>query len=276
MVRWGRPTVVLLAVVAGVLVALAAAGEPMRAATGASRGGELPDWILIVPASGVVLAAIGAVIILREGGGERRPIRRRSILPTLMMIAFAVLIASLIGRPDDGDPLDEEALDPATAAVADPAEAEERTSWPAWMLVAGAGAVVAVALLARRLRASPASTAVAGEGDEPATTAIRTLTASVGALGDADDPRAGVIAAYAQLLEGLGDAGAARRPDEAPFEHVARALQRLGVRPEPLGRLTELFAEARFSTHPITEEHRREAQACLRATLDDLEALSCA
>ena len=67
----------------------------------------------------------------------------------------------------------------------------------------------------------------------------------------------------------------ARRAEEAPFEHVSRALQRLGVRQEPLERLTTLFAEARFSTHRITEQQREEAMACLQACLDDLGTVPC-
>jgi hypothetical protein len=275
MVRWGRPAVVLVAVAAGVLVALAASGEPMRAATG-TQAGELPDWVLVVPVLGVVIAAIGAVIVLREGRGEWRPTRRRSILPTLMMIAFAALLASLIARPDEEDRLDEPS-EPEPTAVADAGEPSERTSWPVWMLVAGAGAVVAIAVLLHR-RSAPRATEALPEDEDaaPGSTAVRVVTSSVDALSAAGDPRSGVIAAYGRLLAGLGDAGAERRSDEAPFEHVTRALRDLGVRAEPLQRLTALFAEARFSTHPITEQHRAEAQSCLQAALDDLESLPCA
>jgi hypothetical protein len=247
----------------------------MRAATG-TQSGELPGWVLIVPVLGVVIAAIGAAIVLREGRGEWRPTRRRSILPTLMMIAFAVLLASLIARPDEEDQPDELA-EPEATAVADAGEPSARTSWPVWILVAGAGAVVAIAVLRHRRSTPRAPEAVMEDEDAaPGATAVRVVTSSVDALGAAGDPRRGVIAAYGQLLAGLGEAGAERRSDEAPLEHVTRALHALGVRAEPLQRLTALFAEARFSTHPITEQHRAEAQSCLQAALDDLESLPCA
>jgi hypothetical protein len=107
---------------------------------------------------------------------------------------------------------------------------------------------------------------------DPAVTALRE---SAGELYAVQDPRAGVIAAYVRLLDGLGGAGVARRTEEAPFEHVSRALRRLGVRHEPLERLTTLFTEARFSTHSITEQQREEAMVCLQACLDDLGTVPC-
>jgi hypothetical protein len=65
--------------------------------------------------------------------------------------------------------------------------------------------------------------------------------------------------------------GAGRQRSEAPFEHMSRVLAMLGVRPEPIERLTTLFAEARFSTHEITEDHRAAAERALAEARADLE-----
>jgi hypothetical protein len=147
-----------------------------------------------------------------------------------------------------------------------------------WTVVAISGliALVAGATRLRRPRPVPVpADAIGPDGDRGVDTAATALRESADELYADEDPRTGVIAAYVRLLDGLGGAGVARRTDEAPFEHVARALRRLGVRPQPLERLTTLFAEARFSTHPITERQRAEAMTCLRACLDDLGTVPC-
>ena len=82
-----------------------------------------------------------------------------------------------------------------------------------------------------------------------------------------------MIACYARLLEGFEGVGAGRRRSEAPFEHMSRVLGTLGVRPEPVERLTSLFAEARFSNHAITETHRTEAERALAEARADLDRM---
>jgi len=84
------------------------------------------------------------------------------------------------------------------------------------------------------------------------------------------DPRTAVIGAYAGLLAALADAGAPRRPEEGPHEHLWRTLGPLGVRRAPVHRLAELFVRARFTPHPITDEHRRAAIAALADAVADL------
>ena len=53
-----------------------------------------------------------------------------------------------------------------------------------------------------------------------------------------------------------------------------RALSTLGVRPEPLRDLTALFAEARFSDHAITEDHRAAAVRALDEARTELQAVA--
>ena len=96
------------------------------------------------------------------------------------------------------------------------------------------------------------------------------LTASLATVAAGDDPRAAIVNAYLQLLEALAEAGGARRQEEAPHEHLNRVLGPLGVRPEPIHQLAELFVMARFSPHPVTEQHRDEAAALLNGALADI------
>lgn len=102
------------------------------------------------------------------------------------------------------------------------------------------------------------------------TAAAAAFGESIDAMLTDPDPRTGIIGAYAKLLDGLDRAGLARRPEEAPLEHLHRCLALLEVPPAPLERLTDLFVLARFSTHRMHEGHRLDALDALRAGLGHL------
>ena len=86
------------------------------------------------------------------------------------------------------------------------------------------------------------------------------------------DPRGQIAAAYRRLLVALAQAGAPRQPQEAPYEHLRRALGTLAVDPAPMHRLAELFVIAQFSDHPVTDAHRAAAAEALKSALVRLRA----
>ncbi|TVP55150.1 MAG: DUF4129 domain-containing protein [Gemmatimonadales bacterium] len=107
-------------------------------------------------------------------------------------------------------------------------------------------------------------------GDEEAEAG---LEASLGEFVDlGGDPRMQITAAYRHLLAALAAADAPRRPEEAPHEHLRRALGPLGLRREPLHRLAELYIAAEFGERPITAAHRSAAIRALERGLADLRA----
>lgn len=95
----------------------------------------------------------------------------------------------------------------------------------------------------------------------------RQMLASLDVMLSGPDPRAAICAAYGRLLEGFADVGLARRPEEAPEEHVRRCLAGARVDPRPVQQLVSLFALARFSEHPVDETHRSAAVAAMQAAL---------
>lgn len=77
-------------------------------------------------------------------------------------------------------------------------------------------------------------------------------------------PRAGIIAAWVRLERLAVDSGVMLRPSETPAELTIRMLDGLDVPGRYVLRLADLYREARFSAHSMTEDHRAEAAECLR------------
>lgn len=77
-------------------------------------------------------------------------------------------------------------------------------------------------------------------------------------------PRNAIVATWIRLEEATVAAGFEPHGWETPAEFVRRALTTYAVDEEDIARLADLYREARFSEHPITEAHRDEAIRCLR------------
>ena len=92
------------------------------------------------------------------------------------------------------------------------------------------------------------------------------VAAGRAALQQVDDARAAIIACYVAMERSLAERGTAREAADTPDELLARAVATGTVRGTAAGRLTALFYEARFSTHPMTEV------ADARAALDEISA----
>jgi hypothetical protein len=92
------------------------------------------------------------------------------------------------------------------------------------------------------------------------------------ALARIDDARAAIIACYVAMERSLADRGTARGAADTPDELLARAVAAGVVRGVAAGRLTELFYEARFSTHPVGAGQRDAAGAALDELAGELAA----
>jgi hypothetical protein len=92
------------------------------------------------------------------------------------------------------------------------------------------------------------------------------------ALARIDDARAAIIACYVAMERRLADRGAARAAADTPDELLSRAVASGVVRGGAAGRLTALFYEARFSTHPLDAGQRDAAGAALDELAGELAA----
>lgn len=99
--------------------------------------------------------------------------------------------------------------------------------------------------------------------DEAADELARAVESGRIALRDIDEARAAIIACYVAMEQSLAEAGAARGAAETPDELLVRAVAADLVPPGPAGLLTELFYEARYSTHPMPTSKRDQAGQAL-------------
>jgi Domain of unknown function (DUF4129) len=83
------------------------------------------------------------------------------------------------------------------------------------------------------------------------------------ALRALDDARAAIIACYAAMETSLAERGTTRAVADTPDELLARATQSGLVRGSAAARLTALFYEARFSSHPLGRSQRDAAERAL-------------
>jgi len=128
--------------------------------------------------------------------------------------------------------------------------------------------VVFVAVLALSLRWAlrkrpPLPGLPPGDIGDDAADLREAVTSGRAALRLLDDARAAIIACYAAMEQSLAEAGAVRSAADTPDELLARATATGIVRGDAAARLTRLFYEARFSSHPLNRSERDEAAAAL-------------
>jgi hypothetical protein len=137
------------------------------------------------------------------------------------------------------------------------------------LIVAIVAAVVVSIWWSTRLRRPAAPLVIEDVSTEELREAVQEGRA---ALARIDDARAAIIACYVAMERSLADRGTARGAADTPDELLARAVAAGIVRGGAAGRLTELFYEARFSTHPVGAGQRDAASAALDELAGELAA----
>ena len=130
-------------------------------------------------------------------------------------------------------------------------------------------AVVVSIWWSSRLRRPAAPVVIEDAGTEELREAVESGRA---ALAEISDARAAIIACYVAMERSLGERGTRRTAADTPDELLARAVATGTVRGPAAGRLTALFYEARFSTHPVAAAQRAAASAALDALAGELAA----
>jgi hypothetical protein len=88
------------------------------------------------------------------------------------------------------------------------------------------------------------------------------------------EPRNAIVACWVDLEDSASAAGLPRHPAETSAEYTVRVLHTWDIAPAALGGLAELYREARYSRHPVTEAHRARASEQLTAVHADLQRVA--
>lgn len=223
-----------------------------------------PSWRVIFIGLAVVVACLLIAFALSQllpPYDLNRPAQQQDSVPT-----------TSIGAPDARTPPKKRPDDDQSRGVLKVL----LVSTTALALMVVAGAVVAAR---RRARMTPSSDVeVAADDDEsplpPAPSDSLARAAEVGLAEMTDrsrEPREAIIACYAAMERELSNIpGAAPQECDTPSEVLARAVHRHALHADNAAQLVNLFVEARFSPHVMTEGHREEAVRILQLVLGEL------
>jgi hypothetical protein len=272
-----RRLAVLVAGVTALLavVAIASHGRPLSGEPGRGPSAVFFDYV----ATTLLLAAILLAIVIGwaifgqqfGGGGVRGRWHLASTLVSLFVAAFiswAVLHSHIqdrlrgLGQKSHGR---QQQGKPVTLPKGNPNGRNARVRWDEIAVVLVLLGGTALVLYARRRTLRPAR-----PWRSRAEEVSLALDDSLDDLRNDPDLRRAIVAAYARMEHALAAAGLGRRPSEAPFEYMERALTSLETSAESAERLTELFEWAKFSHHEPAPEMREDAIDALVAVRDEL------
>ncbi|MEU3661420.1 DUF4129 domain-containing protein [Streptomyces sp. NPDC032940] len=293
--REGRRVVPGAVVAAGVVGALAVAALVLRPGEGLLHSGKGPlgHWGFVA----IGLSVVWAVGVMHTGrrlrprigaDSTRLPPReerlRQAAVPLLLVGPGVIGVLALVLHRfthDSTASMPVDLLPPPSSPPTTPPgrnrSMPEESSGHAlslpWYLLLGVlialVVVVVTVVVVRRLRRfgltvppRPGPPGVPSE-DEDARLLLSAVRSARRALSDAGDARAAVIACYAAMEDALAASGVRRHAADSPADLLTRAAA-AGLAPSPAApRLTELFREARYSSHPMGAPHREAAAGAL-------------
>ena len=283
----GRATrVALPALIVVVLVAVVAVAATGSVSRGSSVTRAPSTTLLDALFTLSLLAVVAGAILLVYGLFQRKEIARQmasgryprfTLVGFLAFVVLVTAVVSLFKRPWDLGNADEEGVlggrdvVPLTPGDTEPVDRyEPHLSWITIAALIGlvVAAGVAYVISGRRARGARDPRA------ELAQDLAGVLDDALEDLRSEADPRRAIIAAYARLERVLAARGIARRAFETSDEYLVRVLQDLELRPDAIGRLTELFTQAKFSHHDVDSTMKESAIEALGQVRGELRALN--
>jgi len=276
---------------------------PTTAQTATDSGSEDGSMVGMIALLSVSMLAMAFAMLHHRSGPPRPPARefpegprgnrsgwnlRLGLIALGLLIAWliAVIVLNRLGVNDDTQQI----ANPD--AVPDPTVAPRPESSPTTLpqqhkdtsrlLIATTAALMVMMVIAtvlgalRRPRREPAplvdpAAAAAAPGPEPLALAAERGLAEVANRNL--PPREAIIACYAAMERALAGAPTtAPQASDTPSEVLARAVATRALSARSAAPLVEVFTEARYSTHQMTEEHRQIADRALRSVLAELRS----
>ena len=264
--------IAILVVVAGLAIGAASRPHSVDLSLSAPQLGEFAVLAVLVLAGAVGLligsnpSSLGELPppdLPRRTEKSRLPweVRVLLVFVPIMVVAFALAAArhaSETGRQPSG------VAPGQPVAVPDVASSGGAELVLIAVAVGFAGFLVAAVLLKRT---------AAVEVLEPAAANLAAVVLDEGldALLAESDPRRAVIGSYVAMERAMARTGWARRPHEAPTEHLARVLGVAPSRAHDLEELVDLYELARFSEHTVTPAMRDAAVDSVRRLRAELQ-----
>jgi hypothetical protein len=290
------PSVVLFVVVAAALAIGAAAsliaGAASAPAFHAGPASELvvPNWVIGAVIISLFALVVAVVLYLRFGSGPMR-LEARYAVTALAVLLLGILFVALLhfgsgagglqfggGGGAGGGGGSGNGTGGANLTGPGGQLTFLSLNLPPWALfVAVAATLLAVGAVAiprawayahGRRRERGAGRRRSAEVDD----VLGALAVAAQQLEQGSEPRAVIIALYASVLERVGPM-VGGLDAETPEEIRALHLVRLGIRASAAERLTRLFEEARYSSHPMGPEAAVQAGDAIREARDDLDRL---
>ncbi|HSP72496.1 MAG TPA: DUF4129 domain-containing protein [Gaiellaceae bacterium] len=257
------------------VVALASRGHLGGGGSGAGPSQSVLNWafsVFFVVYVAAIPFVAWAYFVQRRNATQLHGTGRRGSRFLVNAAVFFLFLAVAVGiqrlREAHGTPLHVNV--PAAAAKRSSKPGQKvvqpppRFRWPVVVVAAVLTAGAAGAYVVARRRKGPLRELRVAEE------LTLTLDDAIADVRAETDPRRAVIKAYARMEAVLAAHGLPRRPSEAPYEYLARALQELEASAASVGRLTDLFERAKFSLHEIDAAMRADAIGALTAVRDEL------
>ena len=267
-----------------VLVGIVAIASTGSIPTGSGEGSRRPSegfadtifsLFLVLMALCTVFVAITLSFFRRydpTGAPTRRGPLKSLVSFAVALALLAVLVRAVTGsRGEDGGlrlPFGGAGAGSRSGSAAEGRYEPEFATWP----VVAVLTLVAAGALALWLSARGKRSALGPLPPSPAEALADVLGETLDDLRAEHDPRRAVIAAYARMERALAATGLPRGGAEAPEEYLARVVEELELSPRAAGRLTALFAWARFSVHDVRPEMKEEAIETLEQVQHELAA----
>jgi len=288
--------VVLLSVLATVALRGVLPGASAPAAPPESETAGSAPLIAVAGMLTVSLAAIAVAVLTQSrrtapSGGSGEVLRRdrgaAAAIPWRMLVIAGIALAAWLlvvlalmrwsAGTGDPPPVDTRSDAPTgqTERPERPAAPEPAPEGSVFEILAGAAIVLtvlsAVATVAGRARRADAGLPPADDPVPPPTLTTgrdlaRAAERGLAEVGDLSrDPREAIIACYLAMEQELAKSpGTVPQVSDTPTEVLARAVAQRAAPADSAARLVDLFEEARFSPHVMTERHRADAVAALQ------------
>jgi hypothetical protein len=242
---------------------VSAAGSTGRAEWSRSSARSRPTWRMLVLAFGAVVVWLLAVMMLNRLGAT-----------------------VAVGPPDAALPGSAPATPtPGTAPVAPPQTPQPAVdsnlfgyfygATVAFLLILVVGTIVATRRKRRVVPLPPIGDHHAADAPDVASESlVRAAEVGLAEVGDLSrEPRKAIIACYAAMEGELSHVPGAMPQDfDTASEVLARAVAHHALGPDSATQLVDLFDEARFSPHVMTEAHRDAAVRVLQRVLAELRS----